>query len=114
VRLGDPRTKVHEFLGAPDDPTLGFKEAYPASGVEAWFDAESRVTKLSFYGEASALYQAYSVQIPSDRVLILGLTPHTSEEGFLRALGSSVQQNEGGRPRCTRTALRLENQGTLD
>src|SRR4029453_8674907 len=72
VHLGDSRAKVHELLGGPYDQTLDYREAYPASGVEVWFDPEGRVSKFSFVGEASALYQTFPVQIRSDRNLMLG------------------------------------------
>ena len=96
IHLGDPRSKVHELLGGPEDPTLNYKEVYPASGVEVWFGREDRVTKFSFIGNAAALYQASAIQIPSARTLMLGLTARSMEADFRRALGPPTQEDLAG------------------
>jgi hypothetical protein len=95
VHLGDSRAKVHKLLGGPDNPTLGYRESYPASGVELWFSDDDLVTKMSFIGEAAEIWRVWAIQIPSYRNLMLGLTAFTNEEGFKRILGPPLQDYGG-------------------
>lgn len=101
IHLGDTRSRVHELLGAPENPALEYKGVFPASGIEVWFGRDDRVTKLSFIGEAAALYRTSDLQIPSARYLMLGLTAHSSEIDFRRALGPPVLEDLAGRPDAT-------------
>ena len=74
IRLGDPHSKVHQFLGNAARTTEVLEE-YPMSGVTTWFDLEGRLAKLNFHGKAGALYSGPNAMmapnwIPSDRPLI--------------------------------------------
>ena len=94
VRLGDPRARVHELLGAATRATPELED-YPASGVTAWFDSEGRITKLNFAGDAAALYTNASFDpIVSERPVVFGLTGHTDEDGFRRALGVPARESQ--------------------
>lgn len=100
IRLGDPRSKVHEFLGNATRTTEVLEE-YPMSGVTTWFDLGGRLTKLNFHGEAGALYSGPNSMIapnwiPSDRPLLFGLTAHADEGDFKRRLGSPINEVEAG------------------
>jgi hypothetical protein len=100
IRLGDPRSKVHQFLGNAARTTEVLEE-YPMSGVTTWFDLEGRLAKLNFHGKAGALYSGPNAMmapnwIPSDRPLLFGLTAHADEADFRRRLGSPVHEVEAG------------------
>jgi hypothetical protein len=100
IRLGDARAKVHQLLGNATR-TTELLEEYPMSGVMAWFDPEGRVSKLSFLGEASAIYSLTPLDsMPSDQPLMFGLTAHTDEAGFRRLLGAPIREVMTKELRC--------------
>ena len=71
------------------------------SGVTLWFDPEGRVSKVGLQGAAGALYSGPLSTlgpnwIPSDQSLVFGLTAHSSDRDFARALGAPVSEIEGG------------------
>jgi hypothetical protein len=99
IRPGIPRAQVHELLGSESRSTRELEE-YPPSGVTVWFDNNDKVTKVGFGGDAGAIYGNSSLQVPlaSDRPLLFGLTGHSGEADFRRALGTPKQEiEEGGR-----------------
>lgn len=101
IRLGDPRARVHELLGAATRTTAALEE-YPASGVTAWFDSKGRVTKLNFAGGASAVYSTASFEpIISNHPVLFGLTGLTDEAGFRRVLGVPAKESQERRTSVT-------------
>lgn len=88
IRIGDLRERVHGLLGAASRVTPETEE-YSESGVSVWFDREGRVTKLNFAGTACRIYASTSFDpIVSKQQIVFGLTGHTDEGGFRRALGT--------------------------
>jgi TonB family protein len=95
IRLGDTRVQVHTLLSAAtrSDSIL---EEYPASGVSLWFDSRDRVTKLNFIGPASGPYWGAVEEMPSDRLLLFGLTARSDEHAFRQALGDPRELPRSG------------------
>lgn len=87
IHLGDPISKVHSLLGTPSRTTEVLEE-YPRSGVSVWFTPEGRVAKLNFQGQAGALYAPDNQWHPTDRIVLLGLSPRATEIDFGQALGT--------------------------
>ncbi len=87
IHLGDPISKVHSLLGTPSRTTEVLEE-YPRSGVSVWFTPEGRVAKLNFQGQAGALYAPDNQWHPTDRIVLLGLSPRATEIDFAQALGT--------------------------
>ena len=86
LRLGDSRAHAHDLLGNPTRTTEALEE-YPLSGVTVWFSPEGRVTKFNFQGSAGVLYSGSQSWIPSDRIVVFGLTARSTSAEFARRLG---------------------------